>query len=61
MTDKPVLTPGPDHPITVTPSQQHVTVTVAENAVWSYHAVPAVSDIAGRVAFYAHQVEISAG
>ena len=29
MTTKPVLVPGPDHPITVTPSTEHITVTVA--------------------------------
>jgi uncharacterized protein (DUF427 family) len=122
MTEKQVL-PGPDHPITISPSDQTVTVTfhdrvvaktdqalvlqestyapvfylpldavdadvlrptnhetycpfkgdasyyslvdgetVAENAVWSYVApYDAVSEIAGRVAFYPHQVEITAG
>jgi uncharacterized protein (DUF427 family) len=29
MTSKPVKIPGPDHPITVTPSSEHITVTVA--------------------------------
>lgn len=34
---------------------------VAENAVWCYVApYDAVSEIAGRVAFYPHQVEITA-
>jgi uncharacterized protein (DUF427 family) len=34
---------------------------VAENAVWTYLApYDAVSEIAGRVAFYPHQVEITA-
>jgi uncharacterized protein (DUF427 family) len=123
MTDKQVLVPGPDHPITVTPSQQRVTVTfgdrviastdqalvlqestyppayylpldaveadvleptshetycpfkgdasyytladgetVAENAVWSYVTpYESVSEIAGHVAFYPNQVEISVG
>jgi uncharacterized protein (DUF427 family) len=123
MTEKQVLIPGPDHPITISPSDQTVTVTfhdrivaktdqalvlqestyapvfylpldavdadvlrptshetycpfkgdasyyslvdgetVAENAVWSYVApYDAVSEIAGRVAFYPHQVEITAG
>ncbi|HEX3930921.1 MAG TPA: DUF427 domain-containing protein [Nocardioides sp.] len=122
MTEKQVLTPGPDHPITVTPSQQHVTVafgdrviastdealvlqestyppvfylpldaveadalqptshetycpykgdasyysltdgeTVVENAVWSYVTPYApVAEIAGHVAFYPNQVEITA-
>jgi uncharacterized protein (DUF427 family) len=123
MTEKQVLIPGPDHPITITRSDQTVTVTydggviaktdralvlqestyppvyyfpldavdadvlrptshqtycpykgdasyyslaagekVSENAVWSY-ATPydAVSEIAGHVAFYPHQVEITAG
>jgi uncharacterized protein (DUF427 family) len=123
MTDKQVLVPGPDHPITVTPSEQRVTVTfgdrviastdqalvlqestyppayylplgaveadvleptshatycpykgdasyytladgetVAENAVWSYVTpYESVSEIAGHVAFYPNQVEISVG
>ena len=29
MTEKRVLQPGPDHPITVTPNAEHVTVTAA--------------------------------
>lgn len=33
MTDKPVLQPGPDHPITVTPNHNHVVVTVAGKVV----------------------------
>ena len=30
---RPVLQPGPDHPITITPSPSHVTVTVAGQTV----------------------------
>jgi uncharacterized protein (DUF427 family) len=121
MTEKQVLVPGPDHPITVTPSDQTVTVTfdgrviaktdralvlrestyppvyylpldaveadvlrpsshatycpykgdasyysliagetVSENAVWTYVTpYDAVSEIAGRVAFYPDRVEIA--
>jgi uncharacterized protein (DUF427 family) len=33
MAEKPVLYPGPDHPITVTPNQAHVVVTVAGKVV----------------------------
>ncbi|HEX5199009.1 DUF427 domain-containing protein [Paractinoplanes rhizophilus] len=33
MADRPVLYPGPDHPITVTPSGKHVVVTVAGKVV----------------------------
>ena len=33
MTDRPVLQPGPDHPITVTPNPAHVVVTVAGRVV----------------------------
>ena len=33
MTDRPVLVPGPDHPITVTPTNQRVVVTVAGKVV----------------------------
>ncbi|GAA2584317.1 DUF427 domain-containing protein [Winogradskya consettensis] len=33
MADKPVLQPGPDHPITVTPTPQRVVVTVAGKVV----------------------------
>ncbi|WP_375493724.1 DUF427 domain-containing protein [uncultured Jatrophihabitans sp.] len=33
MSDKPVLQPGPDHPITVTPNPAHVVVTVAGKIV----------------------------
>jgi len=29
MADKPVLPPGPDHPITITPNPAHIVVTVA--------------------------------
>jgi uncharacterized protein (DUF427 family) len=123
MPEKKVLVPGPDHPITVTPSDRTVTVRfadrviaktdealvlrestyrpvyylpldsvdpavlrtsshttycpykgeasyfslvdgeeVAENAVWRYEApYDAVSEIAGRVAFYPDRVEITAG
>jgi uncharacterized protein (DUF427 family) len=122
MTEKLVLVPGPDHPITITPAGTTVTVTwadhviaktddalvlrestyrpvyylpldavdaevleasthqtycpykghasyysltdgdeVSENAVWCYVApYDAVSEIAGRVAFYPNQVEITA-
>jgi uncharacterized protein (DUF427 family) len=123
MSEKQVLVPGPDHPITISPSDEKITVTfggrviaitdqalvlresghaavyylpleavdaevleptshqtycpnkgdasyyslvdgdaLAENAVWSYVTpYDAVSEIAGHVAFYPHQVEISAG
>jgi uncharacterized protein (DUF427 family) len=33
MADKPVLQPGPDHPITVTPNPDHIVVTVAGKVV----------------------------
>ena len=33
MTDKQVLVPGPDHPITVTPSQQTVTITFGDRVI----------------------------
>jgi uncharacterized protein (DUF427 family) len=33
MADKPVLQPGPDHPITVTPNHNRVVVTVAGKVV----------------------------
>jgi len=33
MTDKPVLQPGPDHPITVTPNPAHIVVSVAGRVV----------------------------
>jgi uncharacterized protein (DUF427 family) len=33
MTEKPVLQPGPDHPITVTPNAAHIVVTVAGQVV----------------------------
>lgn len=33
MADKPVLKPGPDHPITVTPSGSRVVVTVAGKVI----------------------------
>lgn len=33
MADKPVLQPGPDHPITVTPNPEHIVVTVAGKVV----------------------------
>ena len=33
MAEKPVLQPGPDHPITVTPSTDHIVVTVAGKVV----------------------------
>jgi uncharacterized protein (DUF427 family) len=123
MTEKLVLVPGPDHPITISPADTTVTVRWrdriiaesddalvlrestyrpvyylpidavdadvlnpsthqtycpykgdasyysladsdgrAENAVWCYvEPYDAVADIAGRVAFYPHQVEITAG
>jgi uncharacterized protein (DUF427 family) len=123
MTEKQVLIPGPDHPITVTAAEQTVSVTfadrviaktdqalvlqestypavfylpleavqadvlrptnhqtycpfkgdasyyslvdgetVAENAVWSYVSpYDSVSQIAGHVAFYPDQVQITTG
>jgi uncharacterized protein (DUF427 family) len=123
MTDKPIHLPSATHPITVTPTGKHVTVTVngvvvadtdnsltlqeasypavqyvpladvdptvlertdhatycpykgdasyysladgetvAENEVWCYVSpYDAVSEIAGRVAFYPHLVEITIG
>ena len=33
MADKPVLEPGPDHPITITPNHNRVVVTVAGKVV----------------------------
>jgi uncharacterized protein (DUF427 family) len=33
MADKPVLQPGPNHPITVTPNAAHIVVTVAGKVV----------------------------
>ena len=33
MADKPVLQPGPDHPITITPNPAHIVVTVAGKVV----------------------------
>jgi len=33
MAEKPVLEPGPDHPITITPSQARIVVTVAGQVV----------------------------
>jgi len=33
MADKPVLQPGPEHPITVTPNPAHIVVTVAGKVV----------------------------
>ena len=33
MAEKPVLEPGPDHPITITPSQERIVVTVAGQVV----------------------------
>jgi uncharacterized protein (DUF427 family) len=33
MNSKPIKTPGPDHPITVTPARERVTVTVAGRRV----------------------------
>jgi uncharacterized protein (DUF427 family) len=29
MSSKPIRIPGPDHPITITPAREHITVTVA--------------------------------
>lgn len=33
MTDKPVLTPGPDHPITITPAASRIVVRVGDTVV----------------------------
>lgn len=50
MSERPVWQPTAEHPITVTPTGRHVTVTV--NGV-------VVADIAGKVAFYPDKAEIS--
>ena len=42
MADRPVLVPGPDHPVTVTPHSAHIVVTVvgecSVDAVWVYES-----------------------
>ncbi len=37
MSDKPVLQPGPDHPITVTPNPAHIVVTIGGKIVADTH------------------------
>jgi uncharacterized protein (DUF427 family) len=65
MSDRPIRIPGPDHPITITPTDGHeasyYSLPTGErpvNAVWSYREPhEAVAAIRGHVAFYPDRVD----
>ena len=54
MTDssRPVLTPGPSHPITVEPSTDHIVVTVAGRKVADTHRALALREASYPVVYY---------
>jgi uncharacterized protein (DUF427 family) len=49
---RPVLTPGPDHPITVEPTNEHVVVTVAGRKVADTHRALALREASYPVVHY---------
>ena len=49
---RPVLTPGPDHPITVDPSTEHVLVTVAGRKIADTHRALALREANYPVVHY---------
>jgi uncharacterized protein (DUF427 family) len=49
---RPVLTPGPDHPITVEPSTEHVVVTVAGRKIADTHRSLALQEAEYPVVHY---------
>jgi len=49
---RPVLQPGPDHPITVTPAEQHVVVRVAGRTVADSHNALALREASYPVVHY---------
>ena len=49
---RPVLTPGPDHPITVEPSTDHVVVTVAGRKIADTHRALALQEADYPVVHY---------
>jgi uncharacterized protein (DUF427 family) len=49
---RPVLTPGPDHPITVDPSTEHVVVMVAGRKVADTHRALALREASYPVVYY---------
>jgi uncharacterized protein (DUF427 family) len=49
---RPVLTPGPDHPITVAPSSEHVVVTVAGRKIADTHRALALREADYPVVYY---------
>jgi uncharacterized protein (DUF427 family) len=51
-TSRPVLTPGPDHPITVEPSSEHVIVTVAGRKIADTHRALALREADYPVVHY---------
>ena len=52
MTDKQVLIPGPDHPITVEPSGQHVVVTFAGRTIADTRGALALSEANHPAIYY---------
>jgi len=59
MAARPMLKPGPDHPIDITPSGERVVVRAGgTDAVWTYESpYPSVAAIKDHLAFYPERVE----
>jgi uncharacterized protein (DUF427 family) len=58
MTDKPIKVPGPDHPITVTPSAERVTATVAGRTIADSTATLALSEASYPVVYYFPRADV---
>lgn len=52
MTDKPIKVPGPDHPITVEPTSDRITATVAGLTVADSRSTLALSEAGHPVVYY---------
>jgi len=58
MNDKPIKVPGPDHPITVTPSAERVTATVAGRTIADSTATLALSEASYPVVYYFPRADV---
>lgn len=58
MTDKPIKVPGPDHPITVVPTSERVTATVAGRKIADSTRALALSEAEYPVVYYFPRTDV---